>query len=159
MACDQPGLVSGAEVRDLVDKVERAGHESEIAPSPFRVQPIVELGDAPRQGLILAKEVVEVLPDRDVDGIADRRSPRVEVDENRPSVARKSEREVDGERGLSHAAFSGRNGNDSLDPHSDSTQATTNRRYLGTGRAAAGLMGSGRSEGANAEHGTRNDER
>jgi hypothetical protein len=84
---------------------------------PLRIDAVVECGQAVRQRLAAAEEVVEVALDRHVDRVADRGSARVEVDENRPSVTRKREREVDRERRFADAAFAGRDRDDPFDSH------------------------------------------
>jgi hypothetical protein len=95
--------------------VQRPGHEAEVRELAVAVELLVERRDAAVQRLAFAEEVVEVLGDRDVDGVADRRRAGVEVDEDRAPPPRQREREVDGERRLADAAFARRDRDDPFD--------------------------------------------
>src|SRR5205085_2470901 len=68
---DQLQFVSGAEVRDLLDEVQRSGDESKIAVLAFRIEVRTEVGDAVVERLVAAEEVIEIALDRRVDGVAD----------------------------------------------------------------------------------------
>src|SRR5439155_22061758 len=97
---------------------QRTGHESEISERAARVELVREMRDAVVERLALSEEMVEILLDRDVDGVADGRRAGVEIDEHGPAVSRESKREVDGEGRLADSALAGRDRNDPFDGHS-----------------------------------------
>ena len=110
----EAGLLLRAEVRDLLDEVERRRHEAEARVEAVGVPGRQGAGDALVEPEPLAEEVVEVALDRDADRVADRGGPGVEVDENRRGVAGKRQREVRRDGRLPDAALPGGNGNDPL---------------------------------------------
>jgi hypothetical protein len=115
--CHQLQLVPGAEVGDLLDEVQRSGHESEVAVLAFRIEARAENRDAAVERLAAPEEVIEIALDGRVDGVADGGGAGVEIDQHRLPVTGEREREVDRESRFPDAAFSRRDGDDPFDGH------------------------------------------
>jgi len=114
---DEPVAPLIGEVDELLHGVLGSGDESEVGKQPSRIQAPGESGKAALERLAAPEEMVEVTLDRRVDGVADRGSTGVEIDEHGGRHARERQGVVDREGRLADPSLARSNGDDSPQHH------------------------------------------